>query len=397
MATEKSKARRRGSIERLGDRKFKLTVYTGITAEGKRVYFKQVVHGTKEMAERRLSAILDDIANGRTPTRTVPEPEPVVATVVVGETLDRWVRHKRASRKVRARTVSRYEWLLNAYVKPVLGARPVVGLTELDIQDLYNGLLERGISPRTIHHLNAALTPALAHAVRLKLLPENPAAHVELASLQQQREMRYFNLEQTQAFLAAAARDKWHAAFLLSIEIGPRPNETLALRWADVDFDNHSISISRSLYWPEGGGYEFTPCKTKRSNRTVTISTKAVEALRQHRRQQLEHRLETGHDYQDLDLVFASEAGTPLSWKNLTRRRLKPLVKVSKIPEEGVSLYTLRHTSISLMLWAGVDITVVAKIVGTSIAMIDKTYGHIPQSLQRTATDRVTTLLYAQG
>jgi len=49
------------------------------------------------------------------------------------------------------------------------------------------------------------------------------------------------------------------------------------------------------------------------------------------------------------------------------------------------------------MLWAGVDIMVVAKIVGTSIAMIDKTYGHIPQSLQRTATDRMATLLYAQG
>src|SRR5688500_11361069 len=103
--SEKSKARRRGSIARLGDRKFKLTVYVRATSEGKRVYFKQVVHGTKEVADRRLSAILDDIANGRTPTRVVPEPEPVAAPVLVGETLDRWLTHKRASRKVRARTV----------------------------------------------------------------------------------------------------------------------------------------------------------------------------------------------------------------------------------------------------------------------------------------------------
>lgn len=380
-------------------KKYKLTIYTGRTAAGKRVYFNQVFRGTSSQAEARLRKLATDIDAGLMPTRVLPEPVVEPEPLALRNVLDQWVKHKRASRKVRARTVSRYEWLLNAYVNPVLGPLPVVELTELDIQGLYNRLLERGISPKTIHHLNAALTPALTHAVRLKLLPENPAAHVELASLQQQREMRYFTLEQTQAFLTAAAArgDKWYAAFLLSIEIGPRPNETLALRWADLDFDNYSVSINRSLYWPDGGGYEFTPCKTARSNRTVTISAKVVEALRQHRRQQLEHRLGRGEDYLDLDLVFASEAGTPMSWKNLTRRHLKPLLSASGIPPQGVSLYTLRHTSISLMLWAGVDITVVAKVVGTSIAMIDKTYGHIPRSLQRTATDRVSTLLYAQG
>ncbi len=60
-------------------------------------------------------------------------------------------------------------------------------------------------------------------------------------------------------------------------------------------------------------------------------------------------------------------------------------------------MYTLRHTGISLMLWAGADVVTVARITGTSVSMIDATYGHIVEALQRTAIDKVTALLTAQG
>jgi integrase len=393
MATEKPKARRRGSIERLGDRKFKLTVYVGATAEGKRVYFKQVVHGTKEVADRRLSAILDDIANGRTPTRTVPEPKPVVAPVLLDETLDRWLKHKSGNRKARARTISNYQWLLDRYVKPVLGAKPIAELTELDIQECYNGLLERGISAKTARNLHKCLEPALTRAVGWGLIPKNPALHVELP-VWDREEAKYLPLEQVRSFLAAAKGDKWYAAFMLAIEIGPRPNEYLALRWSDIDFDNRSLTIRRSLYWPTGGGFAFTKPKTQRSNRTVTISATAIEALRQHRRMQLEQRLEKGAKYQDLDLVFATELGTPLLWRNLARRHLKPLLTAAGIAADGFSLYSLRHTAVSAMIANGVDLRVIAEIVGTSVALIDTTYSHVPRSLQQSASDRMANMLY---
>jgi integrase len=250
-----------------------------------------------------------------------------------------------------------------------------------------------------VRHLHAALKPSLACGVRWKLIAENPAAHVELPSRKvgpAQNGRRFLTLDETRAFLALAERDKHYAAFLLAVKTALRPGELLSLRWADVDFNNRSISISRSLWWRDGGNFEFTPPKTENSERAVPVSDEVLEALRQHRRTQLEQRL-AAENYSDLDLVFADKSGSPLSWKNLTRRHLKPLITAAGINDQGVSMYTLRHTGISLMLWAGVDVITVARITGTSVAMIDATYGHILQALQRTAIDRVTALLAAQG
>ena len=51
--------------------------------------------------------------------------------------------------------------------------------------------------------------------------------------------------------------------------------------------------------------------------------------------------------------MFATELGTPLLWRNLARRHLKPLLIAAKIPHEGISLYSLRHTAASLLISAG--------------------------------------------
>jgi hypothetical protein len=72
------------------------------------------------------------------------------------------------------------------------------------------------------------------------------------------------------------------------------------------------LLCGRSLYWPPGGGFEFTKPKTEKSIRTITVSALAIEELRRHRVLQLKQRMEYGADYQDYGLIFATEDGTPL-------------------------------------------------------------------------------------
>jgi integrase len=178
----------------------------------------------------------------------------------------------------------------------------------------------------------------------------------------------------------------------VALDTGARPNEWLALRWSDISFTANALSIRRSLYWPLGGGWIFTKPKTQRSNRTITIAVEVVEALRQHKHAQLMARMKRKH-YQDHDLVFATEDGTPMSWRNFSRRILKPLLLKAGLPD--MALYSLRHTSASLQVAAGVPFRVIAERLGTSTTMIDVTYSHVPQTLQRDASDRLSRLLYA--
>jgi integrase len=181
--------------------------------------------------------------------------------------------------------------MFDAYVKPELGDKPIAELTETEVQELYRKLLEGlavgedgpKIGPKTLRNLHKALEPALKCAVSWKLMSENPAAHVELPP-RDREEARYLTPDQAREFLIAVRSDKWYVAFLLSLELGARPNETLALKWSDVDWERSTVRIHRSLYWPPGGGLEFTKPKTQKSVRTITVSALAVEALRQHRR-----------------------------------------------------------------------------------------------------------------
>ena len=154
------------------------------------------------------------------------------------------------------------------------------------------------------------------------------------------------------------------------------------------------MRIQRSLYWPPGGGFEFTKPKTQKSVRTSTISALAVEALRQHRRTQLEQRMEQGSDYHDYGLVFATETGTPLLWRNLGRRHLKPLLTAVGITSDGFSLYSLRHTHCALRLMNSDNVFVIAADMGTSVAMISSTYGHVPRAVSKASSDKLAQLLY---
>ena len=66
------------------------------------------------------------------------------------------------------------------------------------------------------------------------------------------------------------------------------------------------------------------------------------------------------------------------------RNKIKDAVHAAGLPEETV-LYTLRHTGISALVTNGLDIFTVATIAGTSVAMIEKHYGHLNKEHARKA------------
>lgn len=77
--------------------------------------------------------------------------------------------------------------------------------------------------------------------------------------------------------------------------------------------------------------------------------------------------------------------------KDIWKKVFKESVTAAKLPDTVV-MYCLRHTAISEMILAGMDSFVVAKLSGTSVAMIEKTYGHLKHSVIRAKLDQVVML-----
>jgi site-specific recombinase XerD len=80
-------------------------------------------------------------------------------------------------------------------------------------------------------------------------------------------------------------------------------------------------------------------------------------------------------------------------WDRFTwRDQIKEAAKSAKLPA-ATCAYTLRHSTITDLVTGngkatgGLDIFTVAKISGTSVAMIEKHYGHLQRENARTALE----------
>ena len=59
------------------------------------------------------------------------------------------------------------------------------------------------------------------------------------------------------------------------------------------------------------------------------------------------------------------------SWK----KPIKAAVKLTGLPD-STTTYTIRHSIITELVTGGLDLLTVAQLSGTSVAMIEKHYGH---------------------
>jgi integrase len=114
----------------------------------------------------------------------------------------------------------------------------------------------------------------------------------------------------------------------------------------------------------KSGGVRLKAPKTRAGQRTISLPATAVEALRDHRRLQLEHRLVLGMGRPGPeDFVFLRATGEPWrpddlssSWYKTVRKLGLPLVR----------LHALRHTHASALIAAGLDVVAVSRRLGHS-------------------------------
>lgn len=376
-------ARPAGQIIQRGARLWLVRIFLGRDpATGRRKYHNKNVRGSKKDAQQYLTAALRDRDLG---SFARPSSEPL------GAYLDRWL-ETAAKPKLKARTYRDYETLLKRYVRPFLEGRPLAKVTPLDVQGVYGKILEKGLSARTVRYAHAVLRSALQQAVKWRLLAYNPADAVDLPR-QTRTEMKVLSPEQTRAFLRAASEDRIGALFALAVTAGLRPSEYLALKWTDLDMKAGTISVTRSLEWLQGGGWQFAETKRSRSRRTVKLQSHVLTALRKHQGAQNKTKAEAVGRWTDNGLIFTTRAGGPLDERNVAQQDFVRVLKAAKLPED-FRLYDLRHTAATLALCAGVPPKVVSEMLGhASAAFTLDVYSHVLPHMQDSAAAKVEALL----
>jgi integrase len=291
---------------------------------------------------------------------------------IVGEYLTRWLADS-VKDTVRQRTYERYESIVRVHLVPTIGGIKLKNLTPAHVRSLYREKLDSGLAPRTVQYIHRTLSKALKQAVSDGLIPRNAAGSVKPPQPRTE-EIRPLDREQARAFLEAISGDRLEALYVVAITAGLRAGELLGLKWEDVDLEAGMLQVRRTLSEARSGRIFEAPKSGK--GRRIRLTRKATEALRGHRKRQLEEKLRLGSLLQENDLVFPSQAGTPIGGRNLIRH-FKIRLGRAGLPST-FRFHDLRHTCATLLLRQGVHVKFVQELLGHGdVSLTLNTYSHV--------------------
>ena len=293
----------------------------------------------------------------------------------MSEFLNRWLDDS-VKDNVAHRTFHNYHSQVKNHINPMLGRVKLKNLSPAHVQSFYRSMLDKGLSGSSVRYAHAVLRRALGQAVKWSLIPRNVCEAVDPPKVQCE-EITPLSREEPRKLLDVASRssDRFETLYVVALACGLRQGELLGLKWSDIDLDTRALRVNRQLQRHRGGGGLVFSEPKNASRRNINLPSQAVDALKRQKVRQAEEKLKAGPLYEERDLVFASEYGTPLDAQNVVNRSFKPLLKKAELPD--IRFHDLRHTCATLLLSKGVHPKYVQNLLGhASIKITLDLYSH---------------------
>lgn len=324
---------------------------------------------------------------GRLADRIAAEVDTLRGPATVGELVDDWLSRAAPKRKSSSWLATSRQ-LVDSHVMPTFGVVPMSAVTVEQVEAWMVALSDR-LSRSTVVKVRSQLALAFDYGVRRRLVDWNPARIAELpAATIPPRSGRALTGTEARALLNVAGDHRLGAWVTTALTLGLRPGEVSGLSWPDVDLEGGILVVHRSLAWNKNTPH-LKGTKTGKV-RTLDLPPRTYDALRDHRKRQVEERLLMGDRWpvEWSDLVFVSEAGTPLIPSNL-RRLVSALAADAGITGK-LTPYDLRHSATSLLSASGVAPETLADLLGhVDTRMVHHHYRHPVTPSIRVARERI--------
>lgn len=272
------------------------------------------------------------------------------------------------------------------HLKPALGTVRLKQLRAEQLQRLYAALLKRGLSPKTVRNCHGCLASALNQALRWGLVASNVARQARPPKYVRP-EQRTLDPGQIRRLWAAAERTRWAPLLILTCATGLRQGELLGLRWGDVDFERATLAVQRQLQRDK----TFREPKAS-SRRALALTEGELRLLAEHRARQDALRQAQGERWEEHELLFCTDLGRPLNWRNVTREFKRFLCRAD-LPDSR--FHDLRHSNGTILAAAGIPLKVIQERLGHSDPRTTLGfYGHATPPMGRDAARALQALLH---
>jgi len=368
-----------------------LRVYAGRRANGSPIQIRKTVEAKdprpgagRRLAERELAAMVAKVSSGNVST----------GSETVEELLNAWLEHIGPNRS--PTTIRKYRDLADRIVIPELGKVRLKALTARQLDRLYGKLTAKGNKATSVRRVHALIAAALHQAERWDMVDHSVARKASPPPIRPQP-VKAPTPDEVRAIVAKAEElePALAALLLLGALTGARRGELCALRWTDLDVAGRTLTIARSVYETEGGGWAEKGTKTHQE-RTIGLDDLALAVLAKHRAQidELAHglKLEVRPD----GFMFSrSPVGAEPMQPDFVSKVAK---KVATKAGVDTHLHALRHFSATQAIAAGFDPTTVAGRLGHRDSSITlRVYSHVLEGRDRDLADALGKTLALPG
>ena len=282
--------------------------------------------------------------------------------VTFGAVAKEWLDDKKDSTQFK--TWDTYRGLLKKYLLPKFGDTPIAKIKTVQIESFYKNCSKAGLSPTTIaRHINSIMSNIFKTAIKHEIITANPVVATDKPTIKVKK-FPVWSENELARFRAVSITNKHYVLFEVLINGFMRINELLALSWQDVNWEEGTLSISKTIKATETERKTIGLPKTDNSIRLVYLPQETMDLLQQHFINQREY-ISSLEGYINEDIVFPNSFGDYMGYNNLRNRSLKTILLKAGL-DVNLTLHSLRHIGISVALSRGAPIEAISQMAGHS-------------------------------
>lgn len=323
--------------------------------------------------------------------------------------LDEWYEKWRESYKkgeIKESSILVYDNVYRNHISPIIGNFLLHEITNFHIRKVINTMRdEKGLSYEMQNKAKVVLVDMFNKTMLNHLVNENPAKGISLKR-KKKKDVRVLTREEQFDFFECAAGTFYYNAFVVQVQSGLRPGELYGLIEDDLDFENNSINVNRTLIYQKLEGdakkeFHINTPKTEQSRRTVPMTKECKAALL---RQLMQKRVIMRKTVKDIpehlrNFIFTTRTGMPINAQNYREAIEKIVDEINFVRPtvdqiERFTGHCFRHTFATRCFESGIDFKVIQKYLGhASLQMTMDLYVHVVKATSDTSIPKLENLL----
>ncbi len=272
---------------------------------------------------------------------------------------------------LRESTMITKKHMIELHILPYFKDKKVVDITALDVKKWQNEIRKKGFSDTYLKTINSQLSAIFNHACKFYRLGYNPCKEAGYMGKNKSGNMGIWTQDDIELFLEAVSdKPVSRYAFMVLYWTGLRLGELLALNIEDINLEEGTLKVSKSLQ-RLGTKDVITEPKTEGSNRIIYLP-KFLQV-------ELEEYINMLYGRTSKDRLF-------LVTKSFLEKEIKRGANIAGLTP--IRVHDLRHSHASLLISKNVDIATVSKRLGhDKIKTTLDTYAHMFEQNARGVAD----------